>query len=99
MTTVEVFAPAKINLTLHVTGQRADGYHELDSLVAFAPVGDELTLTEYGVSSITVDGPEAAGVPTDMENLALRAATMTLPGRKVAVRVSMWNCAVSSASN
>ncbi len=88
MTTVEVFAPAKINLTLHVIGQRADGYHELDSLVAFAPVGDELTLTEYGVSSITVDGPEAAGVPTDVENLALRAATMTLPGRKVAVTLN-----------
>ena len=37
------FAPAKINLTLHVTGQRADGYHLLDSLVVFAGVGDRVT--------------------------------------------------------
>ena len=38
----EGFAPAKINLTLHVTGRRADGYHLLDSLVAFADVGDHV---------------------------------------------------------
>ena len=39
----EVFAPAKINLTLHVTGQRGDGYHLLDSLVVFADVGDRIS--------------------------------------------------------
>ena len=42
MTAVEAFAPAKINLTLHVTGQRGDGYHLLDSLVVFADVGDRV---------------------------------------------------------
>lgn len=88
MTTVKVFAPAKINLTLHVTGQRPDGFHELDSLVAFAPVGDWLTLCEYPVSSITVEGPEAAGVPADMNNLALRAATMILRGQEIAVTLT-----------
>ena len=41
---VREFAPAKINLALHVLGRRDDGYHELDSIVAFADVGDELTL-------------------------------------------------------
>ena len=41
--TVEAFAPAKINLTLHVTGQRADGYHLLDSLVGFADIGDRIS--------------------------------------------------------
>ena len=39
------FAPAKINLTLRVIGRRADGYHELESLVAFADVGDTLTFS------------------------------------------------------
>ena len=73
----EVRAPAKINLTLHVTGQRADGYHLLDSLVVFAPVYDSLSLTdEANALSMTVDGPEAAGVPSDMSNLVLRAADL-----------------------
>ncbi|WP_439119021.1 4-(cytidine 5'-diphospho)-2-C-methyl-D-erythritol kinase [Marivita sp.] len=76
MTTVNVFAPAKINLTLHVTGQRDDGYHLLDSLVTFASAGDRLEIVTGNALSLTVEGPEAAGVPTDMNNLALRAAAM-----------------------
>ena len=85
MTTVEVFAPAKINLALHVTGHRADGYHELDTLVTFAGVGDYLRLTPYDVSSITIEGPEAAGVPADMDNLALRAAALCPGGQAVSI--------------
>ncbi|MEM1431139.1 MAG: 4-(cytidine 5'-diphospho)-2-C-methyl-D-erythritol kinase [Pseudomonadota bacterium] len=85
MTLVRVVAPAKINLTLHVTGQREDGYHLLDSLVAFAPAGDTLLMRPTGVSSITVEGPEALGVPTDVDNLALRAAMLTLAGAGAAL--------------
>ena len=73
MPETRVFAPAKINLALHVTGQRADGYHLLDTLVAFAPVGDWLELATDTQPSLTVDGPEAAGVPTDATNLVARA--------------------------
>ncbi|WP_136636585.1 4-(cytidine 5'-diphospho)-2-C-methyl-D-erythritol kinase [Pseudooceanicola onchidii] len=73
---VQVFAPAKINLTLHVTGQRADGYHLLDSLVVFADVGDRLTLAPADETTLTVTGPRAAGVPTDGSNLVLKAATL-----------------------
>ena len=85
MTTVKVFAPAKINLTLHITGQRDDGYHLIDSLVTFATVGDQLYLTEAGVFSLTVEGPEAEGVPADMDNLALKAAHFAGAGREAAV--------------
>ena len=67
-------APAKINLTLHVTGQRADGYHLLDSLVVFADVGDRLTLRLAEAPDLTVTGPMAAGVPLGPDNLVLRAA-------------------------
>jgi 4-diphosphocytidyl-2-C-methyl-D-erythritol kinase len=56
---IRVFAPAKINLCLHVTGQRGDGYHLLDSIVGFADVGDVLTLQANGQGHITVTGPEA----------------------------------------
>ena len=69
-----VLAPAKINLTLHVTGQRADGYHLLDSLVVFADVGDRLVLRRAERPALAVTGPMAAGVPEGADNLVLRAA-------------------------
>jgi 4-diphosphocytidyl-2-C-methyl-D-erythritol kinase len=68
------FAAAKINLALHVTGRRADGYHLLDSLVAFADAGDRVSAEAAGALTLTVTGPEAAGVPEGSENLVLRAA-------------------------
>lgn len=76
MTTIEAFAPAKINLTLHVTGKRADGYHLLDSLVVFADVGDVLRMSYDDRISLQVTGPKAAEVPQDGDNLVLRAAHM-----------------------
>ncbi|MGV6803498.1 MAG: 4-(cytidine 5'-diphospho)-2-C-methyl-D-erythritol kinase [Ruegeria sp.] len=69
----EAFAPAKINLTLHVTGQRADGYHLLDSLVVFADIGDRLEITSAPELSMTISGEHAAGVPADARNLAWKA--------------------------
>lgn len=72
--TAEAFAPAKVNLALHVTGRRADGYHLLDSLVAFADMGDRVTLAPADRLSLTVTGPRSAGVPDDAGNLVWRAA-------------------------
>lgn len=74
VTTIKTTAPAKINLTLHVTGQRDDGYHELDSLVVFAEVGDNITATRAVDMRLTVSGPFAVGVPTDSSNLMMKAA-------------------------
>jgi 4-diphosphocytidyl-2-C-methyl-D-erythritol kinase len=69
-------APAKINLTLHVLGRRADGYHELESLVVFAGVGDRLALLPDEPLSLTVEGPTAvASGPLD-DNLVLRVARL-----------------------
>lgn len=70
----KAFAPAKVNLTLHVTGQRADGYHLLDSLVVFADVGDQLSVADGTGLTLAVTGPMAAGVPTDARNSILQAA-------------------------
>ena len=72
--TVRVFAPAKINLTLHVTGQRDDGYHLLDSLVAFAGVGDWVSVANSDGLTLTVMGSECTGVPEGLENSILQAA-------------------------
>ena len=68
------FAPAKVNLTLHVTGQRADGYHLLDSLVAFAGVGDSVTVAAAPALSLAITGPMGAMLPVTDDNLVLRAA-------------------------
>jgi 4-diphosphocytidyl-2-C-methyl-D-erythritol kinase len=67
-------APAKVNLWLEVTGQRQDGYHELDSLVAFADWGDQLTYDPALASgTLVLDGPFASLVPAGPDNLISRA--------------------------
>ncbi len=66
-------ARAKINLTLRVLGRRPDGYHELESLVAFAGTGDALSLVPGPDLSLTIDGPRRQGLPVDDSNLILRA--------------------------
>jgi 4-diphosphocytidyl-2-C-methyl-D-erythritol kinase len=67
-------APAKVNLTLRVLGRRADGYHDLESLVVFAGVGDALTLTPGAALALTVSGPTAAAAGDTADNLVLKAA-------------------------
>ena len=67
-------APAKINLTLHILARRADGYHELESLVAFAGIGDTLSLEPGEGLTLAVSGPNAADVGADADNLVFRAA-------------------------
>ncbi|PWB84023.1 MAG: 4-(cytidine 5'-diphospho)-2-C-methyl-D-erythritol kinase, partial [Methylocystaceae bacterium] len=67
-------APAKINLTLHILGRRADGYHELESLVAFSGGGDLLRLEPGAELTLAVDGPTAAAAGDGADNLVLRAA-------------------------
>jgi len=74
MTTVEALAPAKVNLTLHVTGRRADGYHLLDSLVVFAGPTDRILAAPAVGLNLSVTGPMAAGLDGEADNLVLRAA-------------------------
>ena len=71
---LRVPAAAKINLYLHVTGLRDDGYHTLDSLVAFAGIHDTLTLTPAPDLSLTVNGPFANGLGAGEDNLVMIAA-------------------------
>lgn len=70
-------AHAKINLFLHVTGRRNDGYHLLDSLAVFAGAGDEVALspaTPADEDSLSLQGPFSEGLEADSNNLVLKAA-------------------------
>jgi 4-diphosphocytidyl-2-C-methyl-D-erythritol kinase len=66
-------APAKINLTLRVLGRRADGYHELESLVAFADLADKVELEPGDGATLEVSGPFAAACGAGPDNLVLKA--------------------------
>ena len=68
-----ILAPAKVNLTLRILGRRLDGYHALESLVVFAPFGDELTFWPGAPLGLTVTGPTAADAGPLADNLVLRA--------------------------
>jgi 4-diphosphocytidyl-2-C-methyl-D-erythritol kinase len=71
---IRIAAPAKLNLYLHVTGRRPDGYHELDSLIAFAGVHDTLEITNADALHLELAGPFGARLASEPDNLVLRAA-------------------------
>jgi len=79
-----VLAHAKLNLTLHVTGQRADGYHLLDSLVIFADIGDRLMVEPVPGLSLRALGPYGAALPPLEDNLVMRAARL-IGGRELTI--------------
>lgn len=78
MTAITVEAPAKVNLYLHVTGKRDDGYHLLDSLVVFAGMGDTLALEQADGLHLDLAGPGAAALESagTGDNIVLRAARL-----------------------
>ncbi|RST85130.1 4-(cytidine 5'-diphospho)-2-C-methyl-D-erythritol kinase [Aquibium carbonis] len=89
-------APAKINLALHVTGRRADGYHLLESLVVFAEFGDRLSVEAAPTDAMTIGGPRGSGLPTGPDNLVtaardrMRAAFGTKATPPVAVHLDKF---------
>jgi 4-diphosphocytidyl-2-C-methyl-D-erythritol kinase len=83
-------APAKVNLTLRVIARRADGYHELESLVVFADCGDRLTFTPGGALSLAVSGVTAAQAGDGADNLVLKAAR-ALAERKPGVTLGAFH--------
>jgi 4-diphosphocytidyl-2-C-methyl-D-erythritol kinase len=70
---ISVLAPAKVNLALHVTGRRADGYHEIETLALFAAVADRVSAKEAASTSLSISGPFARDLSAESDNLVLRA--------------------------
>lgn len=88
---VSVHAPAKINLCLHVGARRADGFHDLESLVAFTELGDELLLERAEGLALTINGPFSQGLSGGDDNLIMKAGlylaekTRTTMGARIAL--------------
>lgn len=76
---VRVLARAKVNLCLHVTGRRSDGYHLLDSLVVFPRMGDVIEAEKASRTSLTITGPFGIDLSAGADNLVLRGAAL-MPG-------------------
>ncbi|HQT64173.1 MAG: 4-(cytidine 5'-diphospho)-2-C-methyl-D-erythritol kinase [Acidocella sp. 20-57-95] len=85
---LQSFAPAKVNLHLHVTGKRADGYHLLDSLAVFPNVGDVLSATPADTLSLTINGPFGESLAAEPDNLVLRAARALNPTGTAAITLT-----------
>ena len=81
---LRIFAPAKLNLFLHITGRRADGYHLLESLVAFTAFGDTVELEPADSLSLDITGPFAGAWVNDENNLVIRAAKLLQAHAKTA---------------
>jgi len=93
---VSLLAPAKVNLYLHLTGKRTDGYHFLDSLTAFASIGDAIRIEEAERFSFDVDGPFAPSLSenerensADSSNIAVRAAIRLAEAARREPRLSL----------
>lgn len=88
---VTEYAPAKVNLTLHVLGRLEDGYHALESLVVFAEAGDTMTAHPARALSFEVSGPNAAALADvpDADNLVLKAARALDGGQGRGARLTL----------
>ena len=74
------FAPAKVNLYLHVAAPDAEGYHPLSSLAVFADVGDRISLSASEAFELRLDGPFAGLVGPQADNLVVRAVRVVING-------------------
>lgn len=84
-------APAKINLSLEILGRRADGYHELRSLVFFTRLGDRITVEAADALMLRLTGPFADGMAGEQDNLVMRAAKalQTASGVSAGARITL----------
>src|ERR1700735_1493925 len=81
------FASAKVNLFLHVTARREDGYHLLDSLAVFPAIGDQISAVADQALSLSISGRFGEMLRAEPDNLLLRAARALRPGAGAALHL------------
>ena len=84
---INSFAAAKVNLALHVRGLKSNGYHELDSLVTFANIGDIIEVSPFDKLKLTIEGPFANNVPQGAQNIVIKAAKLLSPEGKAHINL------------
>lgn len=82
---IKVLAPAKINLTLDVTGKRPDGYHNIETVMQTVDLYDEVTMTDNDSDEITISC-NYEGVPCDESNICYKAAKRFFDYNKMDVK-------------
>lgn len=87
--TINIFAPAKLNLFLHVTGKRPDGYHTLQSLMVFVDIGDNLAISPHDHFEIEVSGRFATSLQNPTDNLVYKAAMLLSEHYKIPPRAKI----------
>lgn len=93
----DAFAPAKVNLYLHVGPLRPDGFHPISSLYVFADVGDRLAAEPAAHFSLTIDGPFADHAPPGDDNLVIRALRALCGGADPPLRMSLFKALPAAA--
>jgi len=81
----KIIAPAKLTLSLVITGVRSDGFHLIEAEMVSLDIADVIDINDADTTTITVSGPFATGVPTDESNLVSRA--LVLAGRTAQVHI------------
>lgn len=86
---LKIFAPAKINLYLHITGKRTDGYHLLDSLICHADIGDHLYFEQSHQLNFSITGAFSHNLPQNQNNLVIKAANAFFDAANIAASASI----------
>ncbi len=81
----KIIAPAKLTLSLVITGVRSDGFHLIEAEMVSLDIADVIEISDADTTTLTVSGPYASGVPTDESNLVSRA--LVLAGRTAQVHI------------
>jgi 4-diphosphocytidyl-2-C-methyl-D-erythritol kinase len=84
------FAPAKVNLFLHLRGRKTDGYHLLESLAVFPAIGDLLSVEPGQGLSLKINGPFGVGLTLEPDNLVLRAGRALAAAHGLAPNAALW---------
>ena len=94
----KIIAPAKLTLSLVITGVRSDGFHLIEAEMVSLDIADVIEITDADTTTLTVSGPYASGVPTDESNLVSRHSLLQVAQRRFTLRKTFHMAEVLGAA-